>query len=198
MKRKHFIGYYNLANTITLASVVFSLASCRAAYLGNTRHVIIFIICAGICDCIDGIAARKSPRTPESKMFGIQLDSLADAINYAVTPVIIYFFLVSDSVIAMAIYVLFAASGIIRLAYFNSITTPEKKTEFFYGVPITCSSFVVPFSLIVGNDWFTLGLILTSAYFYCANIKVWRMNRADYILAAILAVIMIIAAFVRF
>ena len=44
------------------------------------------LLISGICDMFDGKVARKCKRNKKEKMFGIEIDSLADTVNFLLLP----------------------------------------------------------------------------------------------------------------
>ncbi len=141
-----FIGYYSLANCVTLFGLLSAVMACFLAANGNFKFAIYMLFVACVCDICDGTIARKSKnRSVEDKYFGIQLDSLCDMVSFGVTPCFIAFSFGFDGVIDVLIYSFFIAAGGIRLAYFNTLANknPGKKMKYFRGVPIPFSTFVI-------------------------------------------------------
>ena len=89
------IGYYNYTVILTYMSLISSVIGMffAAGFGGMSPHPEYAIIClmvSGLCDMFDGKVARtKKDRTECEKKFGIQIDSLCDAICFGVLPVVI-------------------------------------------------------------------------------------------------------------
>ena len=71
-----FIGYYNLANLITLTGLASSVAAICFAGAGHFEAAVIAMLIAGVSDMFDGRVARHADREDrKAKMFGIQIDT---------------------------------------------------------------------------------------------------------------------------
>ena len=83
------IGVYNYSVILTYLGVGLSLFGITQALSGNFDIAILCLALAGACDTFDGKVARSMKnRTEEQIIFGIQIDSLCDAICFGVTPAI--------------------------------------------------------------------------------------------------------------
>ena len=54
-----FIGYYNIANLVTLLGLVSSVLACFNAMNGNIKMGVVMFLLAGLCDMFDGRIARS-------------------------------------------------------------------------------------------------------------------------------------------
>ena len=97
------------------------------------------VLVAMVADVLDGRIARLMGATSE---FGAQLDSLADVINFGVTPAImIYLWALGDAGgLGWALVLVFVMACALRLARFNVALDDEKPapswaSRFFTGVP---------------------------------------------------------------
>ena len=89
-----FIGFYSIANAVTLFGLISSVLSCFLAASGpeNIKFAVLMLFLAMICDMFDGKIARSTPNRGEKQQFyGVQLDSLCDVISFGVTPCFIAF-----------------------------------------------------------------------------------------------------------
>lgn len=133
---------YILPNLFTLASVFSAFYSMLLVARAETAHDFTvaswLLVVSMIMDGLDGRVARLT-RTQSD--FGVQLDSLADAIAFGVAPAfLIYKWGLTDLgwggiVIAFA----FVACGILRLARFNVLAArspDEGPSQHFVGLPI--------------------------------------------------------------
>ena len=75
-------------NVITIMAICFGLTSIRYALNQQWEIAAAFIIIAGFLDVVDGRLARFLKATSN---FGAQLDSLADFVNFGVSPAIILY-----------------------------------------------------------------------------------------------------------
>lgn len=198
-----FIGFFSLANTVTLAGLISAVISCFLAANGNFKLAIYMLFLACLCDTFDGRIARATPnRTDKEKFYGVQLDSLCDVISFGVTPCFIAFSFGFDGIIDVLIYCLFIACGAIRLAYFNTLTYtyPNKAGKVFRGVPIPISTFIITLlflftTFIPANVsvWLFRILLLLLALGFVLNIRIKKPNaKTAVILIAVQIVLMLI------
>lgn len=205
-KEKKFIGYYSLSVFVTYLGVI---SAVLGVYFALTKRITIAISCliiSGICDAFDGKIARKTKRTEEEKEFGIQLDSLADMVNFIFLPIAIFYGLGMATWYNVVIYVLFALGGVIRLAYFNTVATADSPVAYYSGLPVTTTAIIFPLLYIlkyyVGFEFFkviyTIGMLLTSILFV-TNFKLKKpKGQAAYIFLALGIVGIIILFLLRF
>ena len=132
------IGVYNYSVILTYLGVGLSLFGITQALSGNFDIAILCLALAGACDTFDGKVARSMKnRTEEQIIFGIQIDSLCDAICFGVTPAIIAYSLGLNSTFGIIVEIVFVLCGVIRLAYFNVLEElkhlhPEKSESKCY------------------------------------------------------------------
>ena len=158
-----FIGYFSIANTVTLFGLISSVTACFLAANGNIKFALYMMFLSCLCDTFDGkIARAKQNRTPAEKFYGVQLDSLCDVISFGVTPCFIAFSFGFDGWFDVLVYCFFVVCGATRLAYFNTLSNehPGKMMKSFRGVPIPISTLVI-----------TLLFLLTT--FIPASVTVW-------------------------
>ena len=96
------------------------------------------MILAGAClDSLDGRIARY---VGTDGPFGLQLDSLGDAISFCVAPIFLCYFwqLYQLGFWGILLCALFLSAGLLRLARFNVVT--DKKVPYFFGVPTTIAA----------------------------------------------------------
>ena len=124
------IGKYNKSVILTYAGVVMAAAGIFLALDGlYIRYAVMLLIIAGICDLFDGKIARAVKRTEEEKSFGVQIDSLADMVDFVAFPVILLYCLTGDNKwYHYLIYIVYILGAVIRLGYFN-ITAEGRQTE---------------------------------------------------------------------
>ena len=163
------IGFYNYTVILTYMSLVSSVIGMLFAVgYGGTRphpeYAIICLMVSGLCDMFDGKVARtKKDRTESEKKFGIQIDSLCDAICFGVLPAVIGYSVGMKDWCDLPILVLFPLCAVIRLAYFNVAEEErQKKTsenrKVYEGLPVTSVALIIPllysFHKDIGGDWF--------------------------------------------
>lgn len=144
------IGFYDYTVILTLVSVASSLVGMMQAISGNCVNAVFFLALSGLLDGFDGKVARtKKDRTEDEKLYGIQLDSLADIVCFGVLPAVICFQLGMKTKMDTAILGFFLICGIIRLAFFNVLetnrqTNPDSGEKVYHGLPITTISMILP------------------------------------------------------
>lgn len=181
-----FIGYYSLANALTMFGLLSSVTSCFLAAKGNFKFAVYMLFLACICDMFDGKIARSTPnRTAQQKFYGVQLDSLCDVISFGVTPCFIAFSFGFDGVVDVIIYCIFILCGTIRLAYFNTLANenPGKVCKSYRGIPIPVSvSMVILLFLLTtfipatATIWIFRIVYVATAIAFILNIKIKKPN----------------------
>lgn len=200
-----FIVKFNKSVIITYLGVIFGIISIYFAFskmafadVPYLRYSLIFLILAGICDMFDGKVARMCKRTKQEKEFGIQIDSLADTVNFLCLPVIIMLSLGMHCLIDIIIYTLFILCGISRLAHFNTIADMDNPVKTYSGLPVTSTAIIYPILGLlhgtINNDVFNLVYILATlitALLFVVKIKVPKLKGIAYIIIPILAAILV-------
>lgn len=150
-----FIGYFNLANTVTLLGLVSSVMAVFCASQGSIKLAVLMFLFAGLCDMFDGRIARGSKRRiKREKIYGIQLDSLADVVSFGVVPAFIVYNMGYTGVLDLVFYLIFIICGAVRLAYFNTQAlsdTPDLNMKSFTGVPIPFSCVMLPVLILIDS-----------------------------------------------
>lgn len=204
-----FIGYYNLANAVTLLGLVSALASCVVAINARCsaefdKNLIILAVAlflaSGLCDMFDGRIARGyGSRTRKEKLFGIQIDSLCDMVSFGIAPVVIAYCAGFNQIYHLIAYVLYSVCGAIRLAYFNTQAVEETKDlnmKCFTGVPIPVCCLTVPPMMLLfklfGSANIAVSIIFAVMYFltgiaFIINVKIKKLSLIQsFVLIAIL------------
>ncbi|MGM9589254.1 MAG: CDP-alcohol phosphatidyltransferase family protein [Faecousia sp.] len=144
------IGFYDYTVILTYLNLVFSIIGMVLSSHRMFTSAVCFLLFSGVCDAFDGIVARsKKNRTEDEKAFGIQIDSLCDAVSFGVAPAFLCFFLGMNGPMGITILILFCLCGVIRLAFFNVMEEKRQKQEggcnkTYRGLPITSSSIILP------------------------------------------------------
>ncbi len=129
------------AGVVPGALTIGNMLAGYAAILAATEHrfplAALLVLVAGVLDGLDGRIARLTGTTSR---FGEQLDSLADAVSFAVAPSMLAFFMGLERLgrVGWAACFLFAACGVIRLARFNAF--PPRDSRYFVGLPIPAAA----------------------------------------------------------
>lgn len=139
---------YLAPNLVTGASVVFAVLALQAALRGEYIWGAWWSLYSTLTDKLDGVVARM---LKASSPLGVQLDSLADLLNYGMVPATIaYGFFTQHPQfgwaggwmheLLKAICCIYVACTALRLARFNVSTANPR---YFFGVPSTMSGAVV-------------------------------------------------------
>ena len=201
-----FIIKFNKSVIITYLGVIFGIISIYFAFskmafadIPYLRHSLIFLILAGICDMFDGKVARMCKRNKEEKEFGIQIDSLADTVNFLCLPVIIMLSLGMNNLFQIIIYIIFILCGISRLAHFNTIADTDVPVKSYNGLPVTSTAIIYPVlgllhGIIKENTFMLIYTIATlvTAILFILKIKVPKLKGKAYIIIPILALILVV------
>jgi CDP-diacylglycerol--serine O-phosphatidyltransferase len=177
-----------------------------AVSYGNLTMAGIFIIIAAFFDFIDGMAARV---LNSSSAFGVQLDSLADAVSFGVAPSMIMYQLLllsyvgsspgadfdvfrptaSESVVLFSSF-LIAVFSALRLAKFNldpeqvknfkGLATPANALFIAALGFIAETSREIPSSGIVFNHFFLLAVIIISCYLLVCNLSMFSLKFSSF------------------
>ncbi|MFA5246942.1 MAG: CDP-alcohol phosphatidyltransferase family protein [Candidatus Micrarchaeia archaeon] len=119
-------------DVFTYASVGFGIAGVAFALQG-ADYAPVFVLLAVVADFLDGKVARWTNKFND---FGLQLDSLADAVSFGAVPAVLGILLSNAmfdwTVIATAIF--FCICIVTRLAWFN-LQDPKMEKGVYYGLP---------------------------------------------------------------
>ena len=133
-------------NVITLLAICAGLTAIRLSTEGRLELALGAIVFAALLDGIDGRVARL---IKGQSRFGAELDSLADFVNFGVTPgLILYFWQLHElNNVGWIAAMIFAISGGLRLARFNATmddpNRPAFAAAFFTGVPAPAGALLV-------------------------------------------------------
>lgn len=162
------LGVYNYTVILTYLGMLFSFLGIHFVFSTTNRSFILALLClmlAGIMDMFDGkVASTKKNRTPAEKLFGIQIDSMADLISYGVFPALIVYKLALlqfgevtnpwAKIAVIAVCALYLLCALIRLSYFN-VDEMERQNQTdagraeYRGLPVTSIALILPFVFIV-------------------------------------------------
>lgn len=198
-----FIGKFNKSIAISYLGVAFAVVGMYFSFLHNFKYAVICWVAAGICDLFDGLVARSTKgRTRDDELFGIQLDSLADVVNFVVFPIVFGFNLGLSCWYHVIGYVLLAGAGIQRLCHFNVVVINKKDSgpvKFYTGLPVTSTSITFPIIWLISN-WISVStynviyivLVYLTALLFVLNIKIPKLKGIAYPICGVLAVAFII------
>ena len=198
-----FIGKWNKSVILTYIGLAVSIFGILICFNNNEKSIGFAMSCliiAGICDLFDGQLARKCKRTEQEKNFGIELDSLVDAIDFIALPIAIFLRLQMNTWYHYIIMVIFAICGIARLAYFNIMVEDNNNpVKYYMGLPVTYTALIFPvfylLKYILPLNIFSIiytALIGIVAVLNIINIKIIKPKGMAYLVFSLLAIIMLI------
>jgi CDP-diacylglycerol--serine O-phosphatidyltransferase len=156
-------------NLITVLAICAGLTGIRLAFEGRYELAVAMVLVAAFLDGIDGRIARMMRATSN---FGVQMDSLADIVNFGVAPALVLYVYVLDQARSLGwiAALIFAISAGLRLARFNVMVDrpnkPKWLSEYFVGVPAPAGALLVMLPVYLGF----LGIDATPAYAYASAI----------------------------
>ena len=195
-----FIGKWNKSVILTYIGLAVSIFGILICFNNNEKSIGFAMSCliiAGICDLFDGQLARKCKRTEQEKNFGIELDSLVDAIDFIVLPIAIFLRLQMNT---WYHYIIMVILWIARLAYFNIMVEDNNKpVKYYMGLPVTYTALIFPvfylLKYILPLNIFSIiytVLIAIVAVLNIINIKIIKPKGMAYLVFSLLAIIMLI------
>ncbi len=211
-------GIYLLPNIITLSSMFSGFYSIIASFNSDYERAAWTIMIAAVFDVLDGWVARMTHTTSK---FGIEIDSLSDAISFGVAPgVLVYSWsLQSFGKIGWLASFFMVACAALRLARFNvQMGSTEKKQ--FTGLPSPAAALMIATTVlayeevidilkqlqyerladIIGLDYWVLALTFIVAGLMVSNITYHSLKEANLkerrpfgLLVVIVAVLAVVA-----
>ena len=145
-----FIGFYDYTVILTYLSLMSAVAGILLSSQGRFTAAILCLLFSGLCDGFDGAVARsKKNRTDDEKAFGIQIDSLCDAVSFGLFPALWAYFYGLKGIVGIAIVALYSLCAVIRLGFFNVLEGKRQQTEggcnkSYRGMPVTTISILLP------------------------------------------------------
>jgi CDP-diacylglycerol--serine O-phosphatidyltransferase len=121
-----------LPNGFTLGNLFFGIFAIVSASRGEFVWAGWCVVLGGIMDALDGQVARM---TRTGSRFGVELDSLVDAVSFGVAPaMIMYFAVLNREGWSWLVTFFFVSCVVMRLARFNIEQGGRAKTH-FHGLP---------------------------------------------------------------
>ncbi len=126
------------SNLLTYASLLVGLGAIIAAlWYGDRAIAGMGIALIVVLDTFDGRFARRFERTATERKFGVQLDSLADAVNSGIVPVVVTLSLLHPASVAggalwVAAAFVYLVGVVTRLGFYN---LTHEGGKFFIGLP---------------------------------------------------------------
>ncbi|MFN7096118.1 MAG: CDP-diacylglycerol--serine O-phosphatidyltransferase, partial [Gammaproteobacteria bacterium] len=157
-------GVYLLPNLLTIIGLFAGFYSIVAGMKGYFNIAAEAIFIAMIMDALDGRVARL---TNTQSAFGMELDSLSDAVSFGVAPALVMYSwsLVTLGKIGWLASFIFAAAGVLRLARFNTQVGSADK-RYFQGIPIPGAAGIIAsmvwmwYDYTTQSKWFVIVMFL--------------------------------------
>ena len=174
------IGKWNKSVILTYVGLAFAVAGMVLSFaFEKANYGICCLMLAGICDLFDGSVARRCKRDELEKAFGIELDSLVDVMSFIALPIALSVSMGFTSIWFIAVYIIFAMSGIARLAYFNLETAEtDDPVRFYTGLPVTYTALIIPVVYLLSAfvDGIVFKIVYAATLFIIAFLGVLRVN----------------------
>lgn len=157
-----------IPNFFTLMNLFSGFVAITLIAKGNITEAAWFIVLAGIFDALDGVMARLTKSASE---FGVELDSLCDAVSFGVVPSFMIYQIYFQSVehYGIVLAALPAMAGVMRLARFNVQLQGFEDKKYFRGMPIpagalTLISYTVFYhnGTILPDEWKPFGMVFVT------------------------------------
>ena len=184
------LGFYDYTVILTYMSLLSAFAGMILSGKGMHTAAVFCLMFCGICDAFDGTVARtKKNRTEDEKAFGIQIDSLCDAVSFGVFPALLSVRMGLNGLPGMAIAAIYSLCAVIRLAFFNvqeakRQQAEEGKRKTYRGLPVTSISMIFPvvalLQLFLPADAFRVVLHIVMAATAFAFVLDFSVKKPDF------------------
>jgi len=134
-------------NAVTLANIAFGFLAIISAAEGQFERACVLLFLGALCDLMDGRLARALGATSK---FGMELDSLSDAVSFGIAPAVLIYLAVLRQLgmVGAATSVAYALCGALRLARYN-VSTDKLSEVTFLGAPIPIAAgYIMSFTMI--------------------------------------------------
>jgi CDP-diacylglycerol--serine O-phosphatidyltransferase len=201
-------GIYILPNLLTSANLFCGFYAIVAATQGHFLKGAIAIIVAAVFDGLDGKIARV---TRTVSRFGLEYDSLSDAISFGVAPAILVYLwsLQPFGRLGWLAALLFVACGTLRLARFNTQVNVIG-SDYFNGLPIPAAAFMIAATVLLLHRFGGTGttkhvtilimiyalsflMVSTIKYYSFKQVELFRKMKFDMLVVVVLLFIVIAA-----
>ncbi|MCO5165358.1 MAG: CDP-alcohol phosphatidyltransferase family protein [Planctomycetes bacterium] len=146
------LRFFDRANALTLVGLAAAVVGVVLSARGLVSWAVVALVASGFCDGLDGMLARRLPRTDEQRRFGAHLDTIVDACAFGIAPTALLHAAGLRSPPEVAVLVLFAACAAWRLAYFDTVGLADEGGRRSYtGLPTTFTAIVLPAALLAGH-----------------------------------------------
>ena len=185
----------NPASLLSLAGTAAATLAMILAVKGVVELALVGLMLAGLADLFDGVIARRLVLDEYEKEFGIQLDTVVDAVSFVATPVVVVLCSEASALPIQIGIVLFVMAGMTRLAHFNtSAVGGTDQSTHHQGLPVTYTALIFPFVFLLSDQLppeafqFLLGLLFPLiGLLFVVNIPVPKPRGVFYLILPLLA-----------
>lgn len=205
MKKLKPIGIYRKCDWVTMTGTSSAILGIILASEGKTMYAVFCLIFSAICDAFDGVVARRFKSLKDYEVYGVELDSLSDAIAFGVLPMMIVRNLSVHNIYTILVSIFFCLTGVIRLAYFNMLSTTRRSDgKQFIGLPITCSAIIIPLvyfiTFIIGKEYreiiFPITLLVTGIL-YISPFRLKKLSTREKVVLSIMGLLVIAITLIK-
>lgn len=191
-------SFMALSDVVSLLNMLSGFASMILAINGYFIYATILMFFSLLFDSVDGWVARKINRNDQYG-FGKNIDSLSDAISFGAAPAVFLYSVSktipnSPEILVIAVCMLMAVCGILRLTRYNAIND-HIDFKGFIGFPIPGISVILASYYLTGifNIYVALILMTITSLFMISNFKYEKVNNIALIgVGAILIIILML------
>jgi CDP-diacylglycerol--serine O-phosphatidyltransferase len=199
--RKTPPGINLVPSLFSLTNLFFGFMSVLMTFHGRYRTAALLIIIAALMDGLDGLVARAT-HTPSD--FGVELDSLADAVSFGLATSLLLYYWGMEMAGPPAIFFsfVFLTAGVLRLARYNVRSHMPSDRKHYQGLTVPSAAMFMgsvvnfhPVPLATRESGFlvavltlTLSLFMVSTIPYRNYIKAFMSRRIDTRTALFVAV----------
>jgi CDP-diacylglycerol--serine O-phosphatidyltransferase len=133
--KKPLYGVNVLPSLFSLTNLFFGFMSVLLTFQGRYRPAAVLIIIAALMDGLDGLVARAT-HTPSD--FGVELDSLADAVSFGLATSILLYYWGMEMAGPPAVFFsfVFLTAGVLRLARYNVRSKIPSDRKHYQGLTV--------------------------------------------------------------
>ena len=199
------IGFYNWSVVMTYVGLFSSVFGITQILEGREGIAFICLLISGACDMFDGkIARAMKNRTPDEKVFGIQIDSLCDLVCFGVFPAVIGYHYGFNHGLGLISAYMIVQAAVIRLGYFN-VTEEERQRvcaeprKKYQGLPVTTDAMFLPLLYLGRHEIpqqafpyvFQIVMIITTILFVL-NINVKKFSVKGIVIIFMMAALLLL------
>lgn len=159
---------------VTGANIAAGFVAMLQVAAGEFERAVYLLVLAVVLDMLDGPLARRLHAT---SVFGKHLDSFSDVSSFGVAPAFLIYHaeLKPLGAFGVAVALGYLLAGVYRLARFNLVADPHRKSSRTMGVPIPVGAgYVMALALMRDRlpPWAVVGVIVVVA---AAMVSRWRL-----------------------